>query len=188
MRKFTSYQIRFLIGFVSGSCAIVPLLVLRVDASMLDVISRWSAAQYGIKADAQEEPLPVPQNTLPPVGRGSGSSIPPCAAPPPTMASVPISEETRSSLEQFHPPRDEDSEPPSSPVPIKTGGYKERRTKILMGTASGNLTASLVKRVGLADEQIDAVTSYYYTEDGTISLITNELGDRVVSIQLVPYQ
>jgi hypothetical protein len=57
-----------------------------------------------------------------------------------------------------------------------------------MGTASGNLTASLVKRVGLADEQIDAVTSYYYTEDGTISLITNELGDRVVSIQLVPYQ
>ena len=199
MKKFTSYQVQFIIGFISGSCAIVPLLILRADASLIDAISNWSAAQYGIKpSEAQEEPLPVPQSS-PPVGRSDGSSIAPCAAPPPTMSSVPSVppptvaavpiEESRPSLEQFHPPRDEEPAQKPSPTPYASvapvqQGYKDYRTKILMGIAPGNKMRSLISRVDYPD-RFDSEFDYYETGDGVIAVKSDRESDRVVSIQFV---
>jgi hypothetical protein len=162
MKKLTPNQTKFLIGFLSGSCAAIPLIVLRVDASFMDAISKWSASYGG---SIQREPLPVPQDS-PPVGRGSSNGFPaaklfaPCAAPPPAESAVPTY---------------------VSVAPSRS--YRDMKAKILMNTAPGNRMRSLLSRVGYPD-RFDSELDYWQTEDGEISMKRDD-NDRVVSIQFV---
>jgi hypothetical protein len=173
-KQLTPNQIKFLIGFVSGGCAIVPLLAFRVDASLLDAISNWSAS-YGGSVQAQDAtPIPVPQDT-PPIGRDHGTSIAPCAAPPPTMASTPDEMPTS-------PGRDQ---PIPSSAPVRRR-YQDMKTKILMNTLPGNKMRSLISRVGYPHHfDKAAMIDYYTTHDGTIAVKSDRESDRVVSIQFV---
>ncbi|KAM3099542.1 hypothetical protein ACKFKG_03125 [Phormidesmis sp. 146-35] len=171
----TNSQIKFMLGFIAGGLLATPAIVMRVNASFLDSLSRWSAS-YGNSAEAQEveeTPLPVPQNT-PPVGRSNGSSIEPCAAPLPTMASVPTSEEMPTSL------GNQPARRPAKPT------YRDRRATILMNTAPGNRMRSLIGRVGYPDRFDDATsTDFYMTDDGEIAVVSDRATDTVASISLL---
>ncbi|KAM3107296.1 hypothetical protein [Phormidesmis sp. 146-33] len=174
MNKLTPDQIKFLAGFAVGGLAIIPLLALRVDANVLDSLSRWSAS-YGGSVQAQDAtPIPVPQNT-PPVGNtGSQATITPCAAPPPSMASV-SNEEMPTSLG-----KSPASESPKPFVP------KDLRAKILLNTRPGNRMRSLIARVGYPNRFDNATsTDFYSTEDGEIAVVSDRGSDTVVSISLL---
>ncbi|KAM3102086.1 hypothetical protein ACKFKH_32345 [Phormidesmis sp. 146-20] len=165
----TNAQIKFMLGFVLGGLPIIPLLSVRADASFLDAVSRWSAS-YGNSVEAQETPLPVPQN-IPPVGRSDGSAIIPCAAPPPTMASA---DQMPTSLGNQPAPK------PAKPT------YRDRRATILMNTAPGNRMRSLLGRVGYPNRFDDATsTDFYMTEDGEIAVVSDRATDTVASISLL---
>ncbi|KAM3112884.1 hypothetical protein [Phormidesmis sp. 146-33] len=170
--NLTNSQIKFMLGFIAGGLLATPMIVMRVNASFLDAVSRWSAS-YGNSAEAQEQPLPVPQNT-PPVGRGDGSAITPCAAPPPTMASVPISEEMPTALGR--------NQPPQTAVFVP----KDIRAKILLNTRPGNRMKGLIDRVGYPDRfDSEASTDFYMTEDGEIAVVSDRATDTVASISLL---
>ncbi|KAM3094192.1 hypothetical protein ACKFKF_27985 [Phormidesmis sp. 146-12] len=167
----TNSQIKFMLGFIAGGLLATPAIVMRVNASFLDAVSRWSAS-YGNSAEAQEQPLPVPQNT-PPVGRGDGSAITPCAAPPPTMASS-APDEMPTALGR--------NQPAQTAVFVP----KDLRAKILLNTRPGNRMKSLIDRVGYPNRFDDATsTDFYMTEDGEIAVVSDRATDTVASISLL---
>ena len=126
-----------------------------------------------VTAPAMGKPLPVPQDT-PPIGRSEPASIAPCAAPPPTMAAVPVPDEMPTSLGKVQPTV-------NASIPV---GYRDMKTKILMNTAPGNKMRSLLNRVVYPD-RFDDQLDYYQTDDGTIAVRSDRASDRVASIQFV---